>query len=72
MTNLDEISSSLIKDINSASQLLLQPNGDEDNSNETAVPVKESTRQALIQAAEKLVIAARMPHEKLYNTATNV
>lgn len=49
--------------------MLLQPG---DDHRKEISSLNESARQSLIQAAEKLVIASRRPHENLYATATNV
>lgn len=60
----------LIEKINSsAQQMLLQPG---DDHRKEISSLDERARQSLIQAAEKLVIASRRPHENLYATATNV
>lgn len=59
---------SLVDDINSSVKALLQ-SGDSHNN---IASFDERARQSLIQAAEKLIIASRQPHENLYATATNV
>lgn len=59
---------SLIQEINSSAQTLLQPG---DRGKDTFF-IDERARQSLIQAAEKLVIASRRPDENIYATATYV
>lgn len=65
-TNIDAIAS-LVEEIQSTVQKLQQP----DLHNETSSST-EGARRTLIQAAERLVIAARQPEENLYATASNV
>lgn len=66
-TNKTEITS-LVQEINICAEKLLHSNAE----NKEGTDDDEGARQRLVQAAEKLAIASRRPHENLYATATNV
>jgi hypothetical protein len=62
----------LVQEINAYLPILLHKSSHFFDDQDLSSSLEEKTRQSLIRAAEKLVIASRRPDENLYATATNV